>query len=265
MSGPRVVALGDSITLGVGDATVPRCAAGWAGLAAAALGASSFTNLAVNGARARDVLAHQVEAASACAPDLVLLTVGGNDVLRGDFSPEEVERCVGGVVERLGAPGRLVVAASLDRIRLFDLAPSRVAEAMARRIARANAALARAYVGRALVIDGATLLASQGRRAWHIDRIHPSPAGHRALAAAAVAAVAPHWTARAPLPPCPPPPGRAAAMAWLTVNGVPWAAKRSRDLLPQVAMVVARELAAERRGRVPRHPAAGTGPLGSDA
>ncbi|WP_062303923.1 SGNH/GDSL hydrolase family protein [Demequina subtropica] len=249
MTGPRIVALGDSITLGVGDG-VQRAwgEVGWAAHTAAALGASSFLNLAANGVRAQEMLERQVPRALAARPDVVLLTVGGNDVLRGDFSPVEVERALRGAIDRLARPGRRIVTVSLDRIGLFDLAPRRVAEAMARRVGEANAAIARAVALTDVeVIDGATLLASLGRRAWHIDRIHPSPLGHRALAGEAAALLAGDWRPCGAVPAPPEPPSRAAVAAWLAVNGVPWAVKRSRDLIPQVTMVVARELRDERR------------------
>ncbi|WP_062464311.1 SGNH/GDSL hydrolase family protein [Demequina soli] len=257
MTGPRIVALGDSITLGVGDGVQhARGDVGWAALAAAALGASTFVNLAANGVRARDLHQVQVPRALAARPDIVLLTAGGNDVLRGDFSPAEVERALGACLDALAGPGRRLVTVSLDRIGLFDLVPRRVGDAMARRIGLANAAIARAVAPRDVaVIDGATLLAGLGRGAWHIDRIHPSPAGHRALARAAVDLVAPDWPARGPVPPPPPAPGRAAVAAWLAVNGVPWALKRSRDLIPQVTRVVAHELREERAERAGRRSA----------
>ncbi|SEI97610.1 SGNH/GDSL hydrolase family protein [Demequina mangrovi] len=249
MTGPRIVALGDSITLGIGDG-VQRSNGdvGWAAHTAAALGASSFANLAANGVRARDMLASQVPRALAERPDVVLLTVGGNDVLRGDFSPLEVELALGEAVDRLERPGRRILTVSLDRIGLFDLAPRRIADAMARRVGEVNAAIARAVAHTDVeVIDGATLLASLGRHAWHIDRIHPSPLGHRALARAAATMLVDDWACRAAVPDPPAPPGRAAVAAWLAVNGLPWAVKRSRDLIPQVTMVVARELRDERR------------------
>ncbi len=90
MQGPVVVALGDSITFGVGDGaqgpeSVETAPVGWAAHVARALGASRFVNLAANGARARHLAQTQVPSALMERPDLVLLTVGGNDVLRGDF------------------------------------------------------------------------------------------------------------------------------------------------------------------------------------
>jgi len=249
VTGPSVVALGDSITLGIGDGVQKsRGDVGWAAHAARALGAATFANLAANGVRARDMLATQLPAAEALAPDVVLLTVGGNDVLRGDFCPDEVEDALGESIDRLRGPGRRIVTVSLDRIGLFDLAPRRVAEAMARRIAAANGAIRRAVDDAGVdVIDGATLLASHGRRSWHIDRIHPSPVGHRAIASAACGILADRWPMRNAIPAPPAPPNPAAVAAWLAINGVPWAVKRSRDLIPQVTAVVAHELLEERR------------------
>lgn len=250
MAAPRVAALGDSITLGVGDGVRRASDVGWAALTARALGARHFVNLAANGVRARDLAQIQVAVALASRPDVVLLTVGGNDVMRGDFCPEELERELGTALGLLARPDRRIITVSLDRIGLFDLAPVAVARAMARRIGLANAAIARAMAPHGVeVIDGASLLASHGRHAWHIDRIHPSPLGHRALAAAAVEALADSWRPQAAVPPAPPPPHPLAVAAWLAVNGAPWAIKRSRDLLPQVTRVVAHELREDRRAR----------------
>ena len=57
-----VVALGDSVTVGVGDIGVP---AGWAAHLSFALGAAEFTNVARLGARARDVSGIQAAGTSA--------------------------------------------------------------------------------------------------------------------------------------------------------------------------------------------------------
>ncbi|WP_162197260.1 SGNH/GDSL hydrolase family protein [Demequina pelophila] len=254
--GPRVVALGDSITLGIGDGVQHSDGSvGWAALTAQALGASRFVNLAANGVRARDLLRDQVAIAAAEFPDVVLLTVGGNDVLRGDFCATEVEDALGDAVTVLAQPGRRIVAIRLERIGLFDLAPKAVTDVMARRIAQVNAAIARvAARGGVELLDGGRVIESVGAEAWHIDRIHPSPAGHRALARAAVARlsdprVADAWPAARPIPAAPKPPSRLAIATWLVVNGAPWLLKRSRDLLPQIAGVVMRGLADERRAR----------------
>ena len=102
----------------------------------------------------------------------------------------------------------------------------------------------------AVVVDGAAVFADVGSSAWHVDRIHPSPGGHRALAEAALGALEPVWARARPVTQAPPPPRAAHVALWLAVNGVPWAARRSRDLIPQVAQAVTHELLEDRRARL---------------
>ena len=237
------VAMGDSITLGIGDdgrgATTDR---GWAAHVARALGSDVFVNLARNGTRARDLADDQVPRALALRPELVLMSIGGNDVLRGDFSPWEVESSTADAIRTLRASGAEVVLVTLAPIRLLQHFPSRVTAVMAARIGDANAALhAAALAGGASVVDGDAVMRLQGESAWHVDRIHPSQVGHRALAERAVGLLPQFGPAREIAPP-EPPPGIAATAWWTVRNGLPWVAKRSRDLIPQIAIVVAREV-----------------------
>ncbi len=248
--GPRVVAMGDSITLGVGDTATPEVGAGWAAHVAHALAASSYVNLAANGTRARTLGASQVPTGLMHRPDLVLLTVGGNDVLRGDFSPPEITERVSDAIARLRRPGRHIVVISLDRIALFSLLGRHVSAVMARRVGQTNGALGQAVAGTDVHwIDGGAVFARLGPAAWHIDRIHPSPLGHRALAQEALTHLRGTYAQVRPIAP----PGRRPSLAaqawWLTRQGLPWIAKRSRDLIPQVAQVVTHELLEERRAR----------------
>lgn len=244
---PVVVAMGDSITTGVGDVAQEASARGWAAHVAWALGAKHFVNLARNGTRAREVLSSQVTAARSHAPDLVLLTVGGNDVLRGDFSAREVEIHMDRVMQQISAPGTVVVLTTLPRIGLFDVAPVAVSSVMAQRIQAVNLAItAVARRHRAVMIDGAHILQSTGHRGWHIDRVHPSATGHRQLAHAAIGALGEYWPQRRALAPAPRPPGRAYRMWWLFSRGTPWLLRRSVDLIPQVLMMVASEVRAQR-------------------
>lgn len=147
--GPRVVAMGDSITLGIGDATVPGIGAGWA--------------------------AH---------------------------------------------------------------------------VAQVNGALGMAVAGTGVhFVNGAEVFAKLGASAWHIDRIHPSPAGHRALAEEALRVLAARYPQVRPIDAPGARPSLLARAWWLTRQGLPWIAKRSRDLIPQMAKVVTHELLGERRAK----------------
>jgi lysophospholipase L1-like esterase len=251
MRGPRIVALGDSITAGVGDnAVVNAAGAGWAAHVATALKASSFTNLAANGVRTQHMARTQVPDALMERPDVVLATIGGNDVLRGDFDPRKLAIDVREAVTRLARPEREIVLVSLDNIALFEMMPRTVATVMAMRVEAVNCALAQAVVGtKAVIVSGAEAMRAGGRQSWHIDRVHPSPHGHRAIADATVAALQHRWVPMAPVPAAGPPPTWADQAWWLVRNGSPWVAKRSRDLIPQVAQLVTHELLNARRER----------------
>lgn len=79
----RVVALGDSSITAPG---VEPLDASWIRQVADALGESWFVRLhsvAVGGAKARDVLDHQLASAIHFQPDIAIVSVGANDALRG--------------------------------------------------------------------------------------------------------------------------------------------------------------------------------------
>ncbi|WP_188192106.1 SGNH/GDSL hydrolase family protein [Nonomuraea sp. SYSU D8015] len=80
----RIAALGDSVTVGLGDSVPGR---GWAGFLAEALAPAELSNLAVCGARVADVVRGQLPRALALRPSVATVLVGVNDTLRGDFAP----------------------------------------------------------------------------------------------------------------------------------------------------------------------------------
>ena len=243
-----MVAMGDSVTFGVGDgAQWPDGMSGWAAHVATALGASRYLNVAHNGVRARHLMASQVPTVVAQKPDIVLFTVGGNDVMRGDFSPDEIAASLRRVFVRLDRPGTDVVTLTLDDIKIFKAFGSRIQRIMERRVAATNNAIREACVGTGVhVLDGAEVFESVGPRAWHIDRIHPSPDGHRALASRAVESLAARWRRVAEPTPARPSPSLAMRAGWLTVYGAPFVVKRSMDFVPQLAEVFRSEMRAER-------------------
>ena len=62
--------------------------------------------------------------------------------------------------------------------------------------------------GRVVVVDAVQAIAPAGAKAWHVDRVHPSPAGHRRLALGVATALADLDPAYAVAPAKPPPSGR---------------------------------------------------------
>lgn len=295
----RLLALGDSITVGVGDTVGPDAVygPGWAAHLATVLGMESFTNLATNGARSHDVARTQLDTALALRPRVATVLVGGNDVLRSDFDARltlaDLHRCV----SELCRGGADVVLVRLPVIGLFELSPRLVRHVMRRRVAAINAAVEEVAAavgaeepaldeptpsgpaprsvqdlgkgpksrrGRVVVVDATQAIAPAGAKAWHVDRVHPSPAGHRRLALAVATALMDLDPAYAPspageslraarvevlaarLPAAPDPPSVWQRLVWLVRAGLPWCVRRGRDFLPGLLRAVVHDLRAER-------------------
>jgi lysophospholipase L1-like esterase len=193
------VALGDSLTEGVGDShpDCPNGLRGWADLLAARLAAHDerieYANLALRAKRSADVAAEQVGPAAAMRPDVVTLWAGGNDLLRPVLHRREVLDPLEDAAARLASVGAHVVLVTGP-------------------VPAASPAL-RLVRGRAVALDdglrsvarrtGATLLDLSATGTWDDpvlwapDRVHPSPLGHARLADAVALVVADalglHW------------------------------------------------------------------------
>ena len=256
--GLRIVALGDSVSAGVGDFVARGEAPGWAGHLAHALGSSNFTNLARTGARMRDVLSEQLPAALESRAGLATLLIGGNDVLRSDFDPERIAAGARIVCSDLTGNGTPVLVVLLhEPARVLPRGGGPFGRVIA---ARANA-VNEALVANLSSLSGVRLLdprsnpSTHERGHWHIDRMHPSASGHRMLAGLALELAA-DWgftPVRAIPGEVKESPGPVLIALWLIANGLPWFAKRSTDLIPELIRVVISE------SRNPaREPAQGT-------
>ena len=84
--GPLWVALGDSMTVGIGASTHRR---GWVGQLADRMPGWRVVNLGISGGRVRDVLDRQLPALEqlGVAPDLVTLLIGNNDLMNPRYRP----------------------------------------------------------------------------------------------------------------------------------------------------------------------------------
>lgn len=180
----RFVAVGDSLTEGVGDphAAYPNGWRGWADLFAAHLArldpTIEYANLALRAKRARHVLDEQVGAAAAMDPSIVSLWAGGNDILRPRGSVAEVAEAVDESVDRLAATGAAVLL-----FTGFDLADSLLLRHARRRIhvlGDAIESIARNHD--AVVVDVSTYPSWSGRPLFAPDRVHPTTLGHHLLA-----------------------------------------------------------------------------------
>ncbi|MFI6038451.1 SGNH/GDSL hydrolase family protein [Streptomyces sp. NPDC051315] len=252
----RFVALGDSLTEGVGD----RVGDGWRGWAALLAGglcgetgeAVEFTNLAVSGSQTRDVLERQLPAGLALRPDLVSVVVGVNDTLRCTFDIHAVATRLDTVYGSLTRQGAVLLTACLPDPGAILGLPGALARPLARRQQAINTvvhALSTRY-------GAVHLHASEGawltdRALWSADRLHPGERGHRQLAARFHALLAQSGLATGAPPsvePEFPAPSKAAGLWWLATAGTGWVARRCTDLLPQLLALAADEMRHRARG-----------------
>ncbi|WTG93554.1 SGNH/GDSL hydrolase family protein [Kitasatospora sp. NBC_01560] len=251
----RFVALGDSLTEGVGD-EVAGSLRGWAALLARSLAPADpgveFTNLARSGALSTELGAEQLPTALALRPELAAVVVGGNDTLRTGFDVGRTARELDAALGALSHSGALVLTACLPDPGSLLRLPRPLARPLARRMRAVNAVVhALSVRHRAVHLHVAELPWTVQRRLLSADRLHPSAQGHHLIARGFHALLA---TAGRPLGPAPaaepaePPPGRSADLWWMATRGTRWVAERSTDLLPGLLALAAAESFARLRG-----------------
>ena len=168
---PLWVALGDSMTLGIGASAPDR---GWVGQLSRRLSGRGWdhriVNLGVNGARVEDLLDRQVPALDALTSDgsdaaLVTVVVGSNDIVLRRHRRLLVERFTE-LLDRL--PDAAVVSNLPNPHR-----EARVVDALLRE---------RAAAGRVVLVD----MRREGPRSWWgrlaSDRFHPNDLGYASMA-----------------------------------------------------------------------------------
>ena len=182
----RFAALGDSVTLGIGDQMPQGGWRGWAALLAGSLAPPDqveLCNLARSGALIRDVASEQLPLALSVRPALASVLVGVNDTLRGKFDPAAIAADLENTVAALQHAGTVVLTASLPDPGLLLRIPASMRRPLARRAHQINAVLGQLAVRYDLVhVDLAARPEIYDKRMWGVDRLHPSERGHRLLA-----------------------------------------------------------------------------------
>lgn len=271
-------ALGDSITVGLGDRMPDGAWRGWARLLAQSLGerpgAVAFHNLASNGARAADVAGAQLDAALAVGPDVASVVVGVNDTLRNRFDLTAVGRALITAVAALNSAGAVVLTSRLpDPSRMLGV-PGALARPLTRRMRAINAVadvLAERYG--TVHFDAGNHPEVYHRNMWSVDRLHPGERGHRLIAHSYAVMLAGRGVPVHRLPELDavnPEPPRIAQLGWLATKGTQWLVRRATDLIPDLAGLAAveywyrlRGLSAEPDRHIEREIAAALAVLGS--
>ncbi len=258
-------ALGDSITLGIGDPVRARhrqrAWRGWAALLAGSLTDPDLHILAASGPVASQIEREQLPAALRLRPDIASVIFGINDTLRPGFDPEAIGRSAAHTVGGLRAAGAEVLTMRLpDAGRMLRL-PAALARPLARRTQQINAVLdAVASSFGTLHFDAAGTPETYDGQMWAVDRLHPNERGHRMIARSfhGLLEAAGHQLGPAPAAePANPPPSRLAAASWMATKGTAWVVRRSTDLVPYLLAMAAAELASSawlalRAGCLPR-------------
>ncbi|MFJ3232956.1 SGNH/GDSL hydrolase family protein [Streptomyces sp. NPDC086787] len=249
----RFVALGDSLTQGVGDPADDGWR-GWAALLAEGLTAApaDFTNLAVSGAQTRDVVERQTPAALELRPDMASVVIGVNDTLRCTFDIHAVAARLDEAYAALTGQGAILLTACLPDPGAMLGLPGALARPLARRQRAVNTvvhALSERYGAVHLhAAEGAWLT---DRAMWSADRLHPGERGHRQFAVRFHALLADSGLATGSAPSAEPEfpgPTRSAGLWWLATAGTAWVLRRCRDLLPQLLGLALDEIRHRARG-----------------
>lgn len=244
-------ALGDSITLGIGDPVTTRrrqrAWRGWAALLAGSLTDPDLHILAASGACASQIEREQLPAALRLRPDIASVIFGINDTLRPGFDPELIGKSAAHTVGALRAAGAEVLTMRLpDAGRMLRL-PGALARPLARRTQQVNAVLddVASRFG-TLHFDAAGAPESYDGQMWAVDRLHPNERGHRMIARAfhELLAAAGHQLGPPPASePANRPPTRLAEIGWMATKGTGWVLRRSTDLVPYLLAMAAAEVA----------------------
>ena len=238
---PTFVVLGDSAAYGTGDEVHTGVFRGWAGfLSENFQDGCDYFNFSRPGAKSSEVAQIQLKKALEVNPDICAVIVGGNDLLRNGFDPILLHENLQYICRSLLAIGSEIVMVELhDPLQLLKL-PKLLGRVLNKRVNAVNTVYRKIALEFEIVSIKTRLIEDvHNPRNWHIDRMHPGPAGHFMLARN----IAEHlrkrgWAISIPAKLEMSVKSRAEKVKWLLRNGTPWFFKRSVDLLPAALILM---------------------------
>ena len=234
-SHPTFAVIGDSAAYGPGDEIAPGQFRGWAGfLSDNFRDGCDYFNFSRPGAKSKEVATVQLDKVLKQQPDICAVIVGGNDILRNDFDPILLHKNLQYICRSLLEIGSEIVMVELhDPLQLLKL-PKLIARVLNKRVNAVNAV----YRKIALEFDVVSIKTRKiptvhQKSNWHIDRMHPGPAGHFLLARFIAEKLKQRgWAINLPAVLNIRETSKKEKILWLLRNGTPWFLKRSLDLLP---------------------------------
>jgi lysophospholipase L1-like esterase len=238
---PTFVVLGDSAAYGTGDEVQTGVFRGWAGfLSENFQEGCDYFNFSRPGAKSSEVAEIQLEKALKLNPDICAVIVGGNDLLRNGFNPILLHENLQYICRNLLAIGSEIVMVELhDPLQLLKL-PKLLGRVLNKRVNAVNAVYRKIALEFEIVsVKTRSIEDVHNLRNWHIDRMHPGPAGHFMLARNIAEQLRKRgWAISIPAKLEINVKSRAEKIKWMLRNGTPWFLKRSVDLLPAAAILI---------------------------
>jgi lysophospholipase L1-like esterase len=237
--------VGDSAASGVGDSDDHGNHFGWTyHLAKAFHEPLVYINASRPGARSSEVLNIQLPKVLEHAPELAAVIVGGNDLLRSNFSPEVFERNLRQTLIELVSNGSTIMLLELHDPTVIVPMPYLVGRICRRRVTAVNEATHRlSKEFGAVTLPTRALSGIYEREKWHVDRMHPSKFGHQFIAQqfAILLRQRGYFVGDVQIDPINNR-SRKDSILWMLRNGTPWFLKRSVDLLPGLIWLSAAEI-----------------------
>ena len=250
--------IGDSAASGVGDSNSNGVNLGWSYyLAKSFENPLVFINVARPGAQSFEVLQTQLPRVQLHNPDICAVIVGGNDLLRNGFDPEQLHKNLRQTVRALAESNTLVLMILLHDPTEIVPMPKLLANVLDRRVRSVNAvttAVAREFG--AVLLDTRKIANIYNLANWHIDRMHPSKFGHQFIAQqfAVLLRERGYFIGEVQIDPVNNR-SRRDSILWMLRNGTPWFLKRSVDLLPALLILSITELIHMARNKSAAEPA----------
>jgi lysophospholipase L1-like esterase len=227
--------VGDSAASGVGDSDDHGNHFGWTyHLAKAFQEPLVYINASRPGARSAEVLNTQLPKVLEHAPELAAVIVGGNDLLRSNFSPQIFEKNLRQTLVELVSNGSTIMLLELHDPTVIVPMPYLVGRICRRRVSAVNEATHRlSKEFGAVTLPTRALNGIYEREKWHVDRMHPSKFGHQFIAEqfAVLLRERGYFIGEVQIDPVNNR-SRKDSIMWMLRNGTPWFLKRSVDLLP---------------------------------
>ena len=237
--------VGDSAASGVGDSDDQGNYFGWTyHLAKAFQEPLVYINASRPGARSAEVLNVQLPKILDHAPELAAVIVGGNDLLRSNFSPNTFENNLRQTMLDLVSNGSTIMLLELHDPTVIVPMPYLIGRICRLRVQAINEVTHRlSKEFGAVTLPTRTLSGIYEREKWHVDRMHPSKLGHQFIAEqfAILLRERGYFIGEVQIDPINNR-SRKDSILWMLRNGAPWFLKRSVDLFPGLVWLSGAEL-----------------------